>query len=508
LVEGSGSVPSPVPAWRAVGLSGWGGVVVIVALAVLAGLPGLYCELDNDQALWLCPTRDWLRGASTPYETLFDNKPIAIYLACALALRSPWGAVPGLGLLAIVTTAMTSLVAAGLVARSFGRPAALVTGALLPLGRLVLRTGALMPEDLQALFSVLAVAVFLRGSSRLSWLRVWFAGLLWGCAVVSKQSAGVPLVGFVVFALLPPTGPRGVQRWTRAAGLLLAAALPVAGFLAWLSIAGGQGLLKEWVLAALPFTGLNTGVMELGWRLKGLLKVVIVLTELAPLALPALYGWGASSGGTPVAWLKAWVLLELACYLFPGTGFEHQAIPLAVALAALAGVGGASLCGQVRDCELFRLPWRAGMALLYAGGILLASIEPQELASPVVWFKARTNMRTDLAPSSTYELLGRWIAVRTGVEDRLLAPPQVLWYADRRSTSRTIVYAMGRTTRLCRAWRDAFEGTFRDMPPVYVVGDVPPLCSQARQCFVTQYERIALPVGVPSAYAVYRRTAP
>lgn len=475
-------------------------LALVLAVAVMSYLPTFWTELQHDEALWLCATRGWQRDSPTPYQAVFDNKPVMIYLGYAVALSVPLGGVTGVRLVGLLVTAATAAALAYFVARHWGRTAGLGAGIAYPLCWIQFRPHGFATEDLQTLFTVVAVALWYRANSRRSYGLFLAAGLVWGLAVVSKQPALLSLAVFAIMTLRTAHGGNDrAQRIGRMALLLCGALVAPVVFLAWLRLAGGAAAEADWVQASLPLTGSHAGIAGLGGRVKGLAKMTLMVSTLAPVLFFAVWAVVHGREDRRLQAALAWAVTELVTYIVPGTGYPHQLIPFAAAGAALAGAGVAGLISSVPDRRSIVAATVAATVLLYAGPIMLCVQQPQQLSSPILKVKSAVGMRTSLAPESQHEALGAWIASETEPGDRVVAPAQALWYADREFPGPYYTHELGYRTRLCNRWRRAFAADFTRLPPKVVVlraaTEAPP-CPQVQALVRRAYQPVTLPAGL------------
>ncbi len=486
-------------------------IALVVLLVAASGAPSIWSEPPNDETLWLCATRAWSRGDATPYEAAFDVKPIMVYLGYRVALSAPFGGVVGVRLGGLLVTALTATALAYGVSRQWGRTAGLSAGIAYPLCWSLLIPHGLMTEDLQALFTVLAVLLWYSALRRSADLLFLAAGLAWGLAMTSKQPALLSLLAFVGLTVLSAEeGSRPWKRLRHGIILLVGAAVAPLLFLAWLASAGGPAVLQEWIAASLPFSGTNAALTELGLRAKGAAKMLIVISSLAPVLFCVVWGVLGRRSDRSVRPLIVWALVEAIAYVFPGTGFEHQLVPFAAAAAALCGLGVAALVGRVRETRAMAWALAAAAALLYVGPIVTSLGRPQQSDSPILKLKSRLGIQTALAGPSAREMIGQWAGSATSPGDVVFAPSYILWYADRESAFPYYAQPLDRDTRLCARWRRVLAESLAHRPPELVVvgrhdlSQYPGLAD-----FLERHCRpVPLPSGLADKWQAHRRVRP
>jgi 4-amino-4-deoxy-L-arabinose transferase-like glycosyltransferase len=487
---------------------GWWGIALVVLLVAVGGGASIWSEPPNDETLWLCATRAWLRGDDTPYEASFDTKPIMVYLGYRVALNTPVGGVVGVRLVGLLVTALTAAALAYGVASQWGQAAGLSAGLAYALCWALLGPHGLMTEDLQAFFTVLAVLLWYSAVRRSADLLFLAAGLVWGLAVISKQPALLSLTAFVGLTVLSGSRETRLRERVRH-GLVLSAGAAVAPlfFIGWLANVGGPEVLNEWIAASLPFSGTNAALAELGMRAKGAVKILIVFSALAPVLFCVVWGVLTRRSDRKLQPLVVWALVEAIAYIFPGTGFEHQLVPFAAPAAALCGIGVAALLDRVGDTRAMAWALGATVALLYAGPILTSLGRPQQSDSPILGLKRTVGIRTGLASPSQREAIGRWAGSATSPGDVVFGPSYVLWYAERESAFPYYAQPLDRDTSLCARWRRVLAQDLARRPPELVVVErhgltqYPGLADFVeRRC-----RRVGLPSGLADRWQAHRR---
>lgn len=312
-------------------------VLILFSAALLA--PGLVVGPSLDAAVFSHVGERLLQGVP-PYLGAWDHKPPGIYLASAavqgaLGWLGPWIAD---WLLSAAATAGVGVAVARLLAyigvTGWARGLAAV-GAVVFAGQYLLALGGGLTEPL-AVF-VLSCALMLSVGSWSS-ARAFGIGTLAGVSMLLSLQVLPACV--VVIALAVVQRPADVR--VRALGIvLLGFAAPLAVAAAWLLVIGALPAALDAIVAysaAYRASGGDYGAI--------LAAPVAAWTVLAALFLiaPALLGVMSVTGatqprrGVAIAMLL-WIGASLVLFVAQGRFYAHYAIPLAVPLAVLAGLG-------------------------------------------------------------------------------------------------------------------------------------------------------------------------
>jgi hypothetical protein len=330
--------------------------LIFLAAALLLRLPILHRSvLDWDESLYFLMAEAW-RAGHLPYSTIWDNKPLGIYVIFA-AFQS---VIPGIAAIRVATSLCVALLAwtvfriTEILTRE--RSAAWVAGGLVVIGSLSNDGLSANTELFMAAGTALAgLAVLVEAPS-------WAAGLALGCGFMIKYVMA-PEAFLVLLLLFHRRGAGAV------ASAVAAAALPV---LAAAGLYAAHGQLGLWWdcsvmsnfrrAAAAPHPGaLQWALSTQFWRWGPL-----YLTALA--MLPGARGRGLTSN-FPLLWLLGALIGAVSAKFF----YDHYFLQCLPPLCVLAGCAWARLPpgGVVRDLLLLfllPLPVQAGWQALHDAG--------------------------------------------------------------------------------------------------------------------------------------------
>jgi hypothetical protein len=313
--------------------------IVLVPLAVLLLLPGLLTGPSLDPSIFT-HVADQVGNGAVLYVDAWDHKPPGTYLLYAAAMRAvpfldPW---PVAWLLSVAATAGSgATLYAALRRLALDRwPALLASaGAVAAMAQYLTALGGGLTEPIAVL--PLSVALLL-ALDRTGPMRGLAAGALLGAAVATS----IPVIpGAVAVAGLLVAGP-GVTRRATTVLALAAGGVAVAGaMLLWLAVSGALPAAVDAVIgyaAAYRSTnqaaGATLSAPVAAWTMLSFLFLVV---PAALGLLAGLRGEAARRGVTLAS--SAWLLLSLALFVYQGRFFAHYAIPLAIPLGILAGIG-------------------------------------------------------------------------------------------------------------------------------------------------------------------------
>ncbi|MEP7040306.1 MAG: hypothetical protein ABI864_01905 [Chloroflexota bacterium] len=312
-------------------------VLFLLAAAMLA--PGLVVGPSLDAAVFGHIGGRLLEGVA-PYIGTWDHKPPGIYLASAvmqgaLGWLGPWtadwvlslGASVGIG--RAVATVLLRLEVTG-----WSRSLAAI-GATVLASQYLLALGGGLTEPLA---TVLVASAFVLSVGPMTTRRLASIGVLAGLSALVSFQLVPGSIAILAFAILQrPAGGRigaaGVVAFAFVAPLLIAAT--------WLWIIGA---LPAAVDAILVYSGAyRASSGDYGGTLGAPVAAWTVLASVF-LAAPALFGAAAAAwtGGVRRAVgiaLVLWICVSLVLFVVQGRFYAHYAIPLAVPLGVLAGLG-------------------------------------------------------------------------------------------------------------------------------------------------------------------------
>ncbi|HKO32188.1 MAG TPA: hypothetical protein VJY85_00425, partial [Candidatus Limnocylindria bacterium] len=324
-------------------------VAFILALSALLLSPGLLSGPSLDAAVFM-QVAERMRDGATIYVGIWDHKPPGIYLVLVagqslLPFLSPWVVS---WLLSVAATAVTGWLVLT-TCRGLGatRGASLVAGAtcVVVMGEFLLSLGGGLTEPISAVPLALALLVALSASPSIGRGRaIWIGALLGGGLLLSVQAAaGIAAVGALVWM-------RSRHHLVPVAGVVAGIAAVLVAVVAWLAL---NGALSAAIDAVVTYNGdyravaTETGAVLSGpvvaWTLLALLFVVV----------PVIYGLGAGLGRVAVtrqATLAClvWMVLALGSFAVQGRFLAHYAIPLAIPLGLLSGMGMDAMAERVR----------------------------------------------------------------------------------------------------------------------------------------------------------------
>ena len=402
-------------------------VALIVVLTLLAGAllaPGLPIGPSLDAAVFSHVGGRILDGVA-PYVGAWDHKPPGIYLATAaaqvlLGWLGPWTAEWLLSLAA--TVGLGAAVAAALARLQVtGWPRTLAAaGATIVASHYLLALGGGLTEPpataLVAWALVLVLATGPTSSAHLAGV-----GALVGLAAlfsVQLLPAGLVVLALAVFLRPDGTRPRA------ATAMSLGFAAPLALVAAWLAVIGVLPVAFDAVVNYSAAYRASSG--EYGPTLAAPVAAWAALSSLF-LVAPALLGAATLSRAAPprrrvMIGSLVWIGASLALFVVQGRFYAHYAIPLAVPLGLLAGVGlervGDTLrrAGSPRTRAVVFLPLIATLAISVVTGTISAAMQIAPVADRSVRMQAVAERIEHLAGATLlvwgneprlYELSGR-----------------------------------------------------------------------------------------------------
>lgn len=427
----------------------------VVAACVLTGLalwlrwPTFGFSLWNvDEAIHAAAARTILDGGVLYRDAIDQRTPLSYYAVAAVFAicgeNNLWAVRCFIALLVAATGALLFLAGRALRHASAGATAGLL---YVLLSSAVLFQGdanAANTEWFAAFFSSAAAAVFLAGGAGAGPIRCFTAGLLLGCAFLSKQPAlldlAAPLaaLGYGAWRQLTPARAAAVLVAAGAAGwlapvLLTAVALAAGGalgdavFYTWtynLSYYGPEIATADRIGAAvMPFRLIGSTqpwLLALWW-----IGAVYVLHRLLQ-RRPAPEEEAANPG---LLFVCAWSTAALAGSASGGRDFDHYTIQFLAPFSLGAGLVVSRLLDWARTTHPRRL-------LRPAAILLLVLVAYQAISSA-----ARTRTRT--LPEDPSRRVSAYIRTHSNPDDRIFVwgfHPDIYLHADRRPASR-FVYA-------------------------------------------------------------------
>ena len=379
--------------------------------------------LDWDESLYFIMAQQW-RAGHLPYTTVWDNKPIGIYVIFA-AFQA---VIPGVAAMRVATSVCVALLAATVFRiteiLTQNRQAAWLAGGLLLLCSLSNDGLSANTELFMASFTALGVLAVLDGAP------AWAAGLALGCGFMVKYVMA-PVAFFILLLLYR-------QRGAKAALAAMVAAIVPALAAAALYAAAGQ--LPLWwdcsVVSNLRRAGVGLKPGALEWALS------TQFWRWGPLYITAL-------GIAVTAWrrrfeenfLLLWLLGGLLGAISAKSFYDHYFLQILPVLCVLAGLAWDRLRPGVVVRGAFlvflaALPLQAGwLALRYAMG----SDVPAQIATTLTTARAQSLYVFDSQPI-IYALTGLTPPTRFVLPSELagLTLPQVVGVEPVREVSRIL----------------------------------------------------------------------
>jgi 4-amino-4-deoxy-L-arabinose transferase-like glycosyltransferase len=386
--------------------------LLFLAAACATRLPILHrTVLDWDESLYFLMAQAW-RAGHLPYTTIWDNKPIGIYVIFA-AFQA---LIPGVAAMRVATALCVALLATtifritAILARD--RAAGWVAGGLLVLCSLSNDGLSANTELFMASCTALAVLAVLSDAP------AWAAGLALGCGFMIKYVMA-PEAFFVLLLLYH-------QRGAKAA--CIAAAIAPLPVLAAAAIYAAAGQLPLWWDCSVLSNFRRAGVKL---RLDAVVDALSTQTwRWGPLYLTALaLAFTARRRGFTSNFPLLWLLGGLIGAVSAKSFYDHYFLQILPALCVLAAYGWSRLPtgGGLRDLSMFTLatlPLHAGwQALRYATG----PDHPAEIAATLAAAHAQSLYVFDSQPI-LYSLTGLPAPTRYVLPSELigLTLPQVV----------------------------------------------------------------------------------
>jgi hypothetical protein len=361
-------------------------VIVLILLAAAMLAPGLVIGPSLDAAVFNHVGGRLVDGVA-PYVGTWDHKPPGMYLASAAAQALLGGLDPWAGdwLLSVASTVGIGVALAAALARLGvgGWPRLLsAAGALVFAGHYFLALGGGLTEPAATALVATALAMAVRPADRVFQA---VAGSLVGLSLLVSPQV-LPGAAAVIFLALArqPAGSRPAGAMRLAGGI----ALPIAAVAAWLFLIGALPAAFDAVItysvayrAASAGYGATLGVPVAAWTV----LAALFLTMPAMLGAASLSSLAVPRRGAAVASLL-WVVSTLLLIVLQGRFYAHYAIPLAVPLGILAGLGlermGRTLgrASSPRVRALLLLPMIVAATISLVAGTLAAAIQIAPIA--------------------------------------------------------------------------------------------------------------------------------
>lgn len=313
-----------------------------LGLAALLLLPGLLIGPSLDPAVFT-EVGDRVASGATLYTGAWDHKPPGAYLLLAafqfvLPFVSPWLITWVLSVIATGVTGWLLALACRRIGISVEASVVVAIAAVAAMAQYLMALGGGLTEPLAALPLAVALLLTLEPDGREADRRAASIGLLLVVALLISPQAAPGLMAILALVLA-----RAEERPAQAAAgraMAFGALVPVVGVLAFLFVTGA---LPDAVDALVRYSAAYRGISSTGGGLSG---PVITWTLLALLFLIVPAAWGAMEAlrqrGPRTVVIVAcliWVGVALVSFFVQGRFLAHYAIPLAIPLGMLAGIG-------------------------------------------------------------------------------------------------------------------------------------------------------------------------
>jgi len=312
----------------------------LAALTLLAAgllLPGLLIGPSLDAAVFV-QVASQIREGDVLYVDAWDHKPPGTVLALLvfgspLPFVDPWVVS---WLVSVAATIGSGMAVAAVLEAAAVRslPASLAGGAAVVLmAQYLMALGGGLTEPIATVLLALALAIAVRARTA---PRTVAVGALLTASVLTSIPvvAGAAVVGSIVIRTAR-------RRLAAAASMGLGGLVPVVGLAAWLAATDALG---PGIDAVVSYAGAYRQSNEGMGRALSMPVVSWTLLAFLFVIVPAIMGAIAAmrAGGERrqlVIACVAWILFSIGLYIYQGRFFAHYAIPLAIPLGILAGLG-------------------------------------------------------------------------------------------------------------------------------------------------------------------------
>jgi hypothetical protein len=438
------------------------GALVLLAALLLA--PGLAVGPSLDAAVFTGIAHELLDGGAL-YVDAWDHKPPGAYVVfligqAAMPWLLPWLAV---WLISVIATAGTGLgIAYALAALGVRRWSVLVItagSAVALMAQYLTALGGGLTEPLAALPAAWALVVAL--SHPQGWIRFATIGSLLGiAALISFQVApGVLAIGGLSLAV------SGAGRRWRALGSLAAGAV-VPWLLTGVALQA-TGALEAAVDAVIGYgAAYRAASAAYGAELSRAPAAWTFLSALFLVTSASLGGLALRRTGGNRRWvlyaMVGWIAAALVLFVYQGRFIAHYAIPLAIPLGVLAGVGIEATVGRWgRSRSATRVP----LALPLVAALIVSAA--------AAFFGGRYELAASQARSDRIAAASRYVAEQTNRGDSILVwgnRPELYLAADRPSAMRySFMYPLTTEGYVTADLVDQVRNELAVHPPILVV---------------------------------------
>jgi hypothetical protein len=451
-------------------------LLVIAALAFVAlRAPFLSVPFERDEGEYAYIAQRMLAG-DVPYRDAFDQKPPGVFVAYLLAFAAFGPSVESVHALLWIFTA--------LAAAAFHRLVRSLAGALAAGFALIVFALASADPQVQGhaantenfmLLPLVAAALFcVRGwqrGGRASWLACGACAAL-ACWFKQVAASDALLLAAAVGGDAIVGRPRpGAREAAARAGLFALGALLASapGLLYFAASGAGREFLDAVLLHNLAYSSAN----DFGTGLENLASALArQLPSFASIWLLATIGWLAP-GRVPVRVRHALAAWWVASFAGAALGLHfrpHYFIQTVPALAALAGIGAATLAERLAQ-------WRPARASWIAAALAALLLAIPVFAHRALLFAGSPDLISrrfyGLNPFPESQAIAAHIREHSAADDRVFivgSEPQILFHAQRRSATRYIFfYPLTGDYPDARARQQQAVGEFDAARPLYVV---------------------------------------
>jgi hypothetical protein len=318
--------------------------VACSAVAALLLSPGLLVGPSLDAAVF-AEVAHRVRDGSTLYVGTWDHKPPGIYMLLAglqfiLPVLSPWLISWIVSVLATAGTATAIGIACRRIGVSVEASTVAAVASAVAMSQYLMSLGGGLTEPIAALPIAVATVLVVERERELVTRRAVTIGLLMALGLLLSIQVAVGCVALAWFVLARLEDR--ASRFAAARAIAFGALVPIMAVAAWL-------LLTNSLAAAVDaLVGYSAAYRSLGFQIgSGLSGPVLTWTLLSLLFLIVPAGMGAISAVMRPANIRrlaaiaclGWIGLALVSFVIQGRLYAHYAIPLAIPLGLLAGMG-------------------------------------------------------------------------------------------------------------------------------------------------------------------------
>jgi 4-amino-4-deoxy-L-arabinose transferase-like glycosyltransferase len=418
--------------------------------ALLVRWPDLDMPLERDEGEYAYAAQEIERGFM-PYRDSFCQKPPVVFFWYLGGFWVFGESVIGIHLTMTVATAMGAfglfLLGRRLAGAMVGGSAAAVyTISSAGAGYF----GSAANTEIFMLVPVIAGVLWLVAAAERGGLCLWFgAGVMAALAMLTKPVALLSFIGPMLYVALEVYRRQGLVQLLRPTLALflggLTGAVPILG---WLYVRGVWDVFWEAALIHnLAYIGFPFGWRKWGLLYNEALKRFVPSEIVLWLGLPLGVAWLAGMGSRAPSAVRlglVWFVFSFLGVALGPEGYGHYFLQVLPPLALVAASAGQTIAARIGLLDRHRI-WTGVLVTLV---IVLPMLGPRLDAFAVPAEKRSFKLYSyyALSPFGVAPDVGKHLRQTTAAEDRLLivgSEPEVLFYANRRSTTRyTIFYPL------------------------------------------------------------------